>query len=449
MFSSSPSPSLRALIALAPFVGALACGHKEPPKPPPSKIPAATSDLAVQQRGQEILLTLSYPATTMGGLAIENLEALEIWELTRIVPTFLLEVGAEEIESGDAATIDEDGEPAARDEGTTDEPLVAPTAGEPPSYEEPRDGASAAEAEESVEEEPGGTEESLQSLMFRFPLEESEPTEPEKSKEDLVPVDPSEFAGQARLLRTVVGAELDAAVAGPRLILRLPLSEASPAETEAHIYAVKSRAGRHRTSAFSNLVKIVPRTPPAPPIDLEVTASGRGVELTWRSEEPVVGFRIYRRDARSRDYGAPLFTASPAAASYLDTGARYENRYIYTVTAQSSKQPVVESAVAAEYEIDFQDRFPPPAPGGLVALAEEGRVRLIWDPVTATDLAGYRLLRREPGGELQPVHAEAVVGQEYLDRDVISGRTYGYAIVAVDQKGNSSESSKVIEVRVP
>ena len=69
--------------ALAP-----ACGHKEPPKPPPSKIPAPISDLGIQQRGEEILLTMSYPSVTLGGLPIDELEALEIWKMSRILSTF-------------------------------------------------------------------------------------------------------------------------------------------------------------------------------------------------------------------------------------------------------------------------------------------------------------------------------------------------------------------------
>ena len=57
------------LVVLAP-----ACGRKEPPKPPPSRIPAPINDLSIQQRGQEILLTMTYPSVTLGGLPIEDLE---------------------------------------------------------------------------------------------------------------------------------------------------------------------------------------------------------------------------------------------------------------------------------------------------------------------------------------------------------------------------------------
>ncbi|MEE8137609.1 MAG: hypothetical protein V3T81_01860 [Thermoanaerobaculia bacterium] len=444
------------VLSLAPLLGvAIACGNKEPPKAPPSRIPAASSHLTVQQRGRELLLKMTYPSTTMGGLAIENLEGIEVWELTRIVPTFQLEAEGQTGESEDAEVAADTGEGGA-DTATEGTAAESPGAGEavevpPPEGSEPQEEPTRADAEASGEGAPESAGEPLQSLMFRFPTDEraaAEPT-PERTVEDLVPVDPREFADQARLLRTVLGSELDAAVSGGRLILRLPLSDISPEENEARIYAVKTRAGRRRISAFSNLVKILPWGPPSPPSSLAVTARPAGVHLSWTSEEPGLGFHVYRRAAQSREYSEPIFTASPELDSYLDSGALYGSRYIYTVTAVSSRQPLVESAIAAEYEIDYQDRFPPPTPGNLVALAEEARVRLLWEPTAAADLAGYRILRREPGAELQPIHTDPVVGQEYLDRQVVSGRTYGYAIVAVDQKGNRSPASEEIEVRVP
>ncbi len=420
--------------------GAIGCGYEKPPKPPPSKIPARTQDLKVQQRGHELLLTLTYPSTTIGGLVIEDLEGIEIRALKRFVPSFLAAPeGAAETPFAEA-----DEKPQ------TPEGDAAPEETLPAEVPERELEAQAGEPEEDVAAEPDADEQPMQSLMFRFPRDEdASATSATQSKEDLVPVNQQEFEDQSEIVRTVQDPELNTAVSGNQLILRLPLSEIRAEEDEAYIYAIKTLAGRRRSSALSNLVKIVPRQPPAAPETIEVTAQATGVRISWSPTATAVGYRVYRRDAKSREYGQPIFSPSADFDSHLDTGIVFGRRYIYTVTAVSSERPLVESAIKAEYEIDYQDRFPPPVPGALVALAEDGRVRLLWEPSVAADLAGYRILRREAGGELEAINAEPLVGQEYLDREVLAGQTYLYSIEAVDQKGNRSQPSEEIEVRVP
>ncbi len=436
---------LAAVAALALAAGA--CGLKEPPQPPPSKIPAPTVDLSVQQRGREILLGMTYPSTTMGGLALPEIEGIEVWQLVRFLPA----LGA-----APAAPAGEDTEPADEEAETAAE--TAPAAEEAPTEDEPQPPAP-----------PAGAP------LFRLPTPATE-GEAAGRREDEIPVDPGEFAGTATLRLTVRGPELEASVTGDRLLLRLPIEAApagepaAPAEPAAEApaqraaepgaapaageerllaLAVKTLAGG-RTSPFSNLVKIIPRQAPAPPTELAVEAVAAGVKLTWtRPDETAAAFRVYRRDAQSRDYGAPLAEATPESAFYLDTTAVFGSRYIYTVTTLGSRLPVVESAVAAEHEVDYKDRFPPPAPQGLVALGEPGRVRLLWEPPVAADLAGYLVFRRPPGGEFAPLTAEPVTALEYLDGTVVTGRTYGYQVVAVDDSGNRGSPSQEIEVRVP
>ena len=89
----------------------LSCGRKEPPRPPASKVPAKIIDLTVQQRGMEFLLTMTYPSATMGGLALSEIEAVEIWEVVRYVaPLVTEEEVAEEAEgpiAEEAAPVEE------------------------------------------------------------------------------------------------------------------------------------------------------------------------------------------------------------------------------------------------------------------------------------------------------------------------------------------------------
>ncbi len=77
-----------ALVAAAGMVLSLSagCGKKGTPHPPPKLIPAQISDLVVQQRGDELVLRMSYPTTTMGGLALQGIEALEMLRFDMPIP---------------------------------------------------------------------------------------------------------------------------------------------------------------------------------------------------------------------------------------------------------------------------------------------------------------------------------------------------------------------------
>lgn len=405
------SRSLAVLLLLLVLVPA--CGRKEPPQPPPSRIPAPISDLSIQQRGREIMLTMTYPSVTLGGLPSEDLEAIEIFQMTRIISA-MIEPDEEE------AGVDETEEASAEDEGLTAEPE---------------------ESEES--EEPEGS-------LFSLPTAVSGATE-EAAKEDLIDVRGRDFAAAAELAWTLRASELDSSVVGDEVIIRMPIDESSGTETEEEIlvFGARSIAAGRRPSPFSNLVKLFPRTPPAAPSELSVEASPQGVQVEWKPSADAIGYRVYRRNAKVRDYGEPLYSGSKDSSSHLDRTAEFGRRYIYTVTSVSSDLPLVESAVVAEHEVDYQDRFPPARPTEVVALAETGRVRLLWQPSTSEDTEGYWIYRQDPGRSFEPINTDLVLGSEYLDRDLLSGVVYRYYLLAVDASENQSEPSDEIEVRVP
>ncbi|MEE8523571.1 MAG: fibronectin type III domain-containing protein [Thermoanaerobaculia bacterium] len=254
-------------------------------------------------------------------------------------------------------------------------------------------------------------------------------------------LDVREFEVTAEELLTLSGAELAAAVTGDRIQFRLPLSEDLPQETTANIFGVRTVKG-DEASAISNLVPISPVEPPPPPADLEITALAQGVELRWSAaEEDTEGFDVYRREARVRGYGDAVGRAAGDARRFVDRGARYGNRYIYTVRTVAGTAPLIQSADAGEREIEYVDRFAPPLPRNFVALAERASVRLRWDPSTAEDVAGYVLYRREPGRDFHRLQQDTIIGVEHLDGGLTSGFSYSYRIQVVDREGNESELS--------
>ena len=410
MSSSRPARRLALLAALA--LAAAGCGNKKPPTPPPRMVAAAATDLEVAQRGLELQFSLAYPIATAGGLPLSGLEAVELWRMSWPLNPPLPEA-----------------EEAAEEGEETEAPLETGEAGE------------------ETDEPPPPTS----PFLFRRP-----PAERQARPEERVQIGPREFEALAALALRIEGAELSAAISGDRILLRLPLGgppdEAAEEEGEGEIYAVRTVSLQGLASQSSNLVSILPRIPPPAPRSLETRPGAEGVDIVWQAEDPPFGFRVYRREAASRTYGEPIAVPQPDARSHLDRTARFDSRYVYSVTAVALEGPRVESAPASEREVDYQDRYPPEPPTGLIVLAEPSRARLLWEPSAANDLAGYLVYRREGEGDgdgFARLGEEPALDIGYLDETVASGRAYRYYVTAVDLSGNESEASETAAADIP
>ena len=99
--------------------------------------------------------------------------------------------------------------------------------------------------------------------------------------------------------------------------------------------------------------------------------------------------------------------------------------------------------------VTFVDTFPPEAPGGVIAVASDAAISLVWDANTERDLAGYMVLRgRVPGATLAPLTAAPIEETTYRDVTVDAGVSYEYAVQAVDRAtppNLSPMSERVVE----
>ena len=496
------SYTLRVLAILLPL--SWACGHKEQPFPPPLRHPATTKDLVAQQRGEEIILSFTYPQTTVSGTPLEPLLTVEYWQLDRAVPQWVApemetELDAVEVGSLEGASPPPEDEASAVDTGSAifeglagsgDDPSRpdAPVASK--DLSETAEGGDVADAEvESAEEDDEVGEEESEVLPPPRP-----PT-----KEELLAVDKREFFATATVRTTLEGPALTAAMFGDRIILTLPIEaaietidetaspeaaepEAEPREDVTPIFergstfAIKTSVGPKLASELSNIAVLGRRTAPEPPGAFSLEPSPDKITLRWQvGDSGLLGFHVYRRDAQNPTYGPPLAFVplanpvideaadsedaatgenneeadEPQEREYTDRTALYGQRYIYALTAVSHRTPVVESAIAVEREVDYADRFAPSAPKSLIALAESGRVRLLWNASPQSDVIGYTVSRRQGDGAFEPLHAEPITELEYSDRDVRSRQTYAYQVVAIDGEDNVSTPSETVEVRAP
>jgi fibronectin type 3 domain-containing protein len=153
------------------------------------------------------------------------------------------------------------------------------------------------------------------------------------------------------------------------------------------------------------------------------------------------GYAVYRRILPQEEYEAPLNGKPVTGTSYVDASAPYGAPLVYTVRAILAKNPKVEGLPAEELAVLYRDIYPPPAPTRLDALSEANRVRLVWSPVDAPDLAGYLVYRAEADGAPALLSKDPVTDPFFTDDAVAQGKRYRYSVRAVDRAGNQSPSS--------
>ena len=427
-------PALAAGIAVVLTLSA--CGKQGPPLPPLRSVPATTSDLSVRQRGNQLLIELTYPTTTPGGQVLGGITELELWEADRPFVEKPATPAASPV-PGAASTAPETVAPAVEPAAEATPPATPadPAAPEPtaPSIIAPGSVGT------TVPPGPGATAPAV-------PNDPAAPAGPDASAAPVADpgppaLDPREFALAGKKILTLAAADLGAATVGDKIVLTLPVAEAEAGVTVRH-FQIRTVGPRGDRSEPSNIARILPRRPPEPPSEIVATPKSTGIDLAWKPVEGALGYLVYRRDAVNKSYGKPLQAVLAPAVALTDGSAQLGASYIYAVTTVTQRSPLVESAIQSEREVRYADRYAPPPVSELVALAEEGQVRLIWTGSDASDLAGYRIYRRE-GGDLRRLNVEPVVATEFTDTNVASGRGYVYRVVAVDKAGNESTPQEV------
>ncbi len=112
----------------------------------------------------------------------------------------------------------------------------------------------------------------------------------------------------------------------------------------------------------------------------------------------------------------------------------------YVLRLMATDHAGLTSQVMRTVQVDTQD---PDAPTALSAQVQsQGDVQLTWALSASQDVLGYRILR-----DGQPINSTLITTQQVLDSQVADG-SHRYQVIAVDQAGNESTGSNVVEVRI-
>jgi len=386
-FPGTAAGAVRSLVSVLLLLLFLAsgCGKKGDPSPPLPRGPNAIKDLAVEQEGTDALLAFTYPDRLLNGQPLTDLESIEIYRLAGATPSM---AQPRPVAAGSGSPVGGGG---------------AGTLGSAPGAAARRAALAARMAEEG---------------FYR----------------DAVPV--------ARLSV----AEIAARTHGATILYRDPLLALLAKEQAAPSlgYAAVSVRRTGDKSPLSNIAILAPDVPPGPPAIQSVTPEEGRICLEWLAPETdtagrparIGGYEVYRRRLSDDEYEAPLTSAPVSGTSYVDTSAPYGGPLAYTVRATLPGKPRIEGLPAVEAALDYRDVYPPPAPRRLDALSEGKIVRLAWDPVPASDLAGYIVFRAEGGGDLARLTPQPVKESFLTDEAVKAGTRYRYTVRAIDTTGN-------------
>ena len=389
---------MKRVLSVLFVLSVLACGKRGDPKPPVPVIPQATTDLLVTQRADKVLLSWSYPSLTTAGRSLTDVHRISVYRYVEELPP----------------------PPAGRDPKTL---------------------------------QPGDidvTEPQAIALFAKVPE-----------------LPQAQFVKLSTKVDSIEKANLGAATAGARLLYTdSPPLRAVDGRPVRLTYAVVTEGAEAR-SMPSNLAILVPLPVAVPPTGVTAEAKAEGVTVSWSEPKqsignqgaPVIsGYNIFR-SAPGEELGelaTPINTAPIKGTMYTDTPAYGEHAYRVSAVATTGP-PLLQSDPSEAARVTYRDLVPPPTPAKITALVEPNAVRLIWDAVNASDLAGYRLYRGEAvgfGATLQDLGSydmlnRTVTETTFVDTKMNLGISYRYGVTSIDKNGNQSKQVWTEWVVVP
>jgi hypothetical protein len=216
-------------------------------------------------------------------------------------------------------------------------------------------------------------------------------------------------------------------------------------------YAVLFVNDKDQAAGFSNQAVIAPVRMPPPPSGLTVEVTEASIHLKWEAPlenidrsapDQITGYNLYRSTEQDRIPTTPLNSSPLKRPEFKDVRFHFDRTYYYRVSVIGGSQDLpAESLLSNELMVTPRDVFPPQPARNFSVLFEGDFNLLLWSPSPSTDVAGYRITRREEGTTTeQLLQHEVISGNSYRDINIQPGKTYEYTLTAIDTFGNTSSA---------
>jgi len=220
----------------------------------------------------------------------------------------------------------------------------------------------------------------------------------------------------------------------------------SPLPTNYYKIIVKGNNGQQRSS-FPVLIQLADSIPPGAPINLKIAIDTTGiVKLSWQSntEPDLLGYRVFRSNFANDEYAQITVSALKANAFKDSINLKTLTKKIYYKVAAVDTRFNM-SAYSIPVDIVKPDIVPPVPPVFRSVKSITQGVELTWIASSSEDVQYTVLLRRHKHSvewnELVRVNKDSVT---YTDKIPDARNEYQYKLIAVDDAGNESVSSKAL-----
>ena len=416
---------VRLLTLSALAVVAVGCGKRGPPLAPLLIVPDRVSGVSAQRFADQVYIRFQIPSENTDGRAPADLDRVEIYALTNdpAVGRRLQPSSDEWLDAASLVATVSVQQPIDLDLPATD-PDVPAIDDDSDVAEQPAQGDQVTVVERLT-----------QDTLVPVVVDEDEDDDDTPETDEVLP---------------------DAAGIGP---LTAPPLPRVPRRTYA-VVGVSTRGRESRTSSSAAVSLVDPPLPPAAPA---VTYTEDEVVVVWQPpptaklpvqqpasdlvlpSEPIIEpltpsvYEVYEvAMAPETDESEPAaaVNAEPLmVTTFADTRMVFGVERCYAVRIADTVDSLrVYSQLSASTCVILTDTFPPAPPDGLIAVASEGAISLVWDPSAESDVAGYLVLRgRSPAAALEPLNRDPVEETTYRDTDVEASVSYIYSVQAVDR----------------
>ena len=188
--------------------------------------------------------------------------------------------------------------------------------------------------------------------------------------------------------------------------------------------------------------------PPAAPTGLTTSqVSHNTLTLSWDDPQDtsITGYRILR-GTTADNLASIEANTDDASTEYQDDNVAPETSYHYAILALSQDGDGAQSpAVSITTIAEPIEEDPPATPTGLTtSQVSHNALTLSWDDPQDTRITGYRILRGPDARNLAAIQDDTDdASTEYTDATVEPETTYHYAILALSQDGDGTQSSAV------
>jgi len=391
-------------------VVAAGCGSKGPPLAPLRPVPEAPGGLAVRRVGDRITLNLKVPGASADPNAEVVIAAVEIYARTLPLgsetPTVAQLLRKENLVGRIEVRPDPVTPEPGADATTTPVPAAAPAG--PPD-------ARPARGETTV-----WTETIPTTAPRPLELNRQQQTTAGRRRPVWVPLRPTG--------------------------LTVPISrETVPGVLPTRYYVAVGVSDRGRPGPASVVVALPFGPAPATPVLSTPTYDETELTVTWTTALPGTPVTIVEATSAGVEQPVPVQVAPLTRGSWSTPFEFGKERCFVARGVVRRGVSSTESETAGPVCVTPVDKFPPAAPAGLVPVSDPGGVTLLWDPVSAADLAGYLVLRAEGASEtFLELTPKPITSVQYVDTTVRAGVRYVYVVVAVDASGNRSPRSNAV-----